>query len=188
MKVLVSDKLADIGIKMFDEAEGVDVDVKVGLTPEELKAIIEDYEALVIRSATKVTEDLLNAATRLKVIGRAGIGLDNVDIPAATKQGVAVMNTPGGNVVTTAEHTIAMILALSRNNLESACARRRGDLVGVDAGRVYDEPRLHQALVRLDRRHAPLPDADARGSAVEQECHAVIICVVGKGEDESVRT
>jgi D-3-phosphoglycerate dehydrogenase len=115
LKVLVSDKLADIGIKMFHEAEGVDVDVKVGLAPEELKAIIKDYEALVIRSSTKVTEDLLNATHRLKVIGRAGIGLDNVDIPAATKRGIVVMNTPGGNVVTTAEHTIAMMLALSRN-------------------------------------------------------------------------
>ena len=74
MKVLVSDKVADIGIKMFNEARGIDVDVKVGLMPYDLKAIIRDYEALVIRSATKVTEDLLKAADRLKVIGRAGIG------------------------------------------------------------------------------------------------------------------
>ncbi|RLC07702.1 MAG: phosphoglycerate dehydrogenase, partial [Deltaproteobacteria bacterium] len=115
MKVLVSDKLADIGIKMFQEATDIDVDVKTGLPPEELKAIIADYDALVIRSATKVTEDLLRAATSLKVIGRAGIGLDNVDIPAATRRGIVVMNTPTGNVVTTAEHTIAMLLALSRN-------------------------------------------------------------------------
>lgn len=115
MKVLVSDKLADVGIKMFEEAEGIEVDVNVGLAPEELKAIIGDYEALVIRSATKVTGEIIKAASRLKVIGRAGIGLDNVDIPAATKQGIAVMNTPEGNVVTTAEHAIAMMLALSRN-------------------------------------------------------------------------
>ncbi|MGD8512558.1 MAG: phosphoglycerate dehydrogenase [Deltaproteobacteria bacterium] len=115
MKVLVSDKLADVGIKMFEEAEGIDVDVKVGLPPEELKAVIKDYDALVIRSATKVTEDLLKAAVRLRVIGRAGIGLDNVDIPQATKRGIAVMNTPEGNVVTTAEHAVAMMLALSRN-------------------------------------------------------------------------
>ena len=111
----MSDKLADVGIKMFEEAGGIDVDVKVGLTPEELKEIIGDYEALVIRSATKVTEEILEAATRLRVVGRAGIGLDNVDIPAATKRGVVVMNTPEGNVVTTAEHAIAMMLALSRN-------------------------------------------------------------------------
>ncbi|MDM8537743.1 phosphoglycerate dehydrogenase [Desulfobacterales bacterium HSG17] len=115
MKVLVSDNLGEIGIQMFQEAEGIEVDVKTGLAPEELKSIIGDYNALVIRSATKVTEDLLESATQLKVVGRAGIGLDNVDIPAASKQGVVVMNTPTGNVVTTAEHAIAMMLSLSRN-------------------------------------------------------------------------
>lgn len=115
MKVLVSDNLGEIGIKLFEQEEGIDVDVKTGLSPEELKSIIGEYDALAIRSATKVTEDLLQAATKLKVVGRAGIGLDNVDIPAATKRGIAVMNTPGGNVVTTAEHTIAMMMALTRN-------------------------------------------------------------------------
>ncbi len=115
MKVLVSDNLGDIGIQMFQEAEGIEVDVNTGLSPEELKGIIGEYEALVIRSATKVTEDVLEAATRLKVVGRAGIGLDNVDIPAATKRGIVVMNTPEGNVVTTAEHAMAMMLAMTRN-------------------------------------------------------------------------
>jgi D-3-phosphoglycerate dehydrogenase len=115
MKVLVSDNLGEIGVQMFQEAEGIEVDVKTGLSPEELKAVIGDYNALVIRSATKVTEEILEAAANLKVVGRAGIGLDNVDIPAASKQGVVVMNTPTGNVVTTAEHAIAMMLALSRN-------------------------------------------------------------------------
>lgn len=115
MKVLVSDNLGEAGIKMFQEEEGIEVDVKTGLSPEELKGVIGNYDGLVIRSATNVTEDLLKAATQLKVVGRAGIGLDNVDIPAATKQGIVVMNTPGGNVITTAEHTIAMILSLTRN-------------------------------------------------------------------------
>ncbi|MBT8350548.1 MAG: phosphoglycerate dehydrogenase, partial [Deltaproteobacteria bacterium] len=115
MKVLVSDNLGEIGIQMFEEEEGIEVDVNTGLPPEELKSIIGDYDGLVIRSATKVTEDLLQAATKLKVVGRAGIGLDNVDIPAATKRGVVVMNTPGGNVITTAEHTIAMMMSLTRN-------------------------------------------------------------------------
>lgn len=115
MKVLVSDNLDGIGVKMLQDEEGIDVDVNTGLPPEALKRIIGAYDALIIRSATKVTEDLLDAATRLKVIGRAGIGLDNVDIPAATKRGIIVMNTPGGNVVTTAEHAIAMMLALTRN-------------------------------------------------------------------------
>lgn len=126
MKVLVSDKVADIGIKMFNEAGGIDVDVKVGLMPEDLKAIIRDYEALVIRSATKVTEELLKVADRLKVIGRAGIGLDNVDIPAATRRGIVVVNTPDGNVVTTGEHTIAMMLALSRNIPQGTASLKAG--------------------------------------------------------------
>ncbi|MBW1642219.1 MAG: phosphoglycerate dehydrogenase [Deltaproteobacteria bacterium] len=115
MKVLVSDNLGEIGIQMFTDEDGIEVDVKTGLTPDEQKAIIGDYDALVIRSATKVTEDLLKEANQLKVIGRAGIGLDNVDIPAATKRGIVVMNTPGGNTVTTAEHAIAMMMALTRN-------------------------------------------------------------------------
>ena len=88
MKVLVSDNLGEAGIKMFQDEEGIDVDVKTGLPPEELIRIIAYYDGLVIRSATKVTESLLDAATKLKVVGRAGIGLDNVDIPAATKRGV----------------------------------------------------------------------------------------------------
>jgi D-3-phosphoglycerate dehydrogenase len=115
MKVLVSDNLGEAGIKMFESEPGFEVDVNTGLEPDALKAIIEDYDALVIRSATKVTEDLLEAAKNLKVIGRAGIGLDNVDISAATKRGALVMNTPTGNVITTAEHTIAMMMALTRN-------------------------------------------------------------------------
>jgi D-3-phosphoglycerate dehydrogenase len=115
MKVLVSDNLGEAGIKMFEEEPGFKVDVNTGLKPDELKKIIGNYDALVIRSATKVTQELLEAAEKLKVVGRAGIGLDNVDIPAATKRGVLVMNTPTGNVVTTAEHTIAMMMALTRN-------------------------------------------------------------------------
>ena len=115
MKVLVSDVLGEVGIKMFQEEPGIEVDVKTGLAPDELKGIIGEYDGLVIRSATKVTEELLEAAKSLKVVGRAGIGLDNVDIPAATKRGVVVMNTPTGNVITTAEHTIAMMMALTRN-------------------------------------------------------------------------
>ena len=110
-KVLVSDNLGEAGIKMFEEVPDIEVDVSTGLEPQALKEIIGDYDALVIRSATKVTEDLLNAAEKLQVVGRAGIGLDNVDIPAATKRGIVVMNTPTGNVITTAEHTIAMMMA-----------------------------------------------------------------------------
>jgi D-3-phosphoglycerate dehydrogenase len=99
--------------RIFREA-GVEVDEKPGLSKDELKAIIGDYEGLAVRSATKVTPDLLEAATRLKVIGRAGIGVDNVDIPAATARGIVVMNTPFGNSITTAEHAIALMFALAR--------------------------------------------------------------------------
>jgi len=126
VRVLISDKLADDGVKLFTETEGIEADVKLDLSPDELKAVIKDYDGLVIRSGTKVTKDLLKAATRLKVIGRAGIGLDNVDIPAATKRGIVVMNTPGGNVITTAEHTIAMLLALSRNIPQGTASLKAG--------------------------------------------------------------
>ena len=126
MKVLVSDNLGEEGIRMFKDAPGIDVDVKTGLEADDLKAIIGEYDALVIRSATKVTSELLQAATRLKVVGRAGIGLDNVDIPAATQRGVVVMNTPTGNVITTAEHAIAMMLALTRNIPRGTMGLREG--------------------------------------------------------------
>lgn len=115
MRILISDNLGEIGVNRLQEESGFDVDIKTGLSPVELVRMIPQYDALVIRSATQVTEELLEAAKNLKVIGRAGIGLDNVDIPAATRRGIVVMNTPGGNVITTAEHAIAMMLALSRN-------------------------------------------------------------------------
>ena len=112
-KVLISDKLSPRAADIFI-ARGVDVDVKPGLSPDELAAIIGAYDGLAIRSATKVTPEILACADNLKVVGRAGIGVDNVDIPAATARGVVVMNTPFGNAVTTAEHAISMILALAR--------------------------------------------------------------------------
>lgn len=113
MKVLVSDNISTKGVEILKNA-GFQVDVKVGLSHEELKSTISDYHALVIRSATKVTSDILENAHNLKVIGRAGSGLDNVDKIAATKQGIVVMNTPGGNTITTAEHTIAMLFSVAR--------------------------------------------------------------------------
>lgn len=126
MKVLVSDNLSEVGVRIFEETEGIDVDVNTGLTPEELKGIIGQYDGLVIRSATRVTAEIIAAANKLKVIGRAGIGLDNVDIPAASKRGIVVMNTPEGNTITTAEHTIAMIMALSRNIPRATASLKEG--------------------------------------------------------------
>lgn len=113
-KVLISDKMAPGAATIFRE-RGVDVDVITGMSPEELKEVIATYDGIAIRSATKVTADILAAAPNLKVIGRAGIGVDNVDIPAATAQGTIVMNTPFGNAITTAEHTISMMMSLARH-------------------------------------------------------------------------
>jgi D-3-phosphoglycerate dehydrogenase len=121
MKILISDKLADEGIQIFKAVAQFQVDCKYDLKPDELKKIIKDYDALIVRSATKVTADLIEAADRLKFIGRAGVGLDNVDLQAATKKGIVAMNTPAGNTTATAEHTMSMILALSRN-IPQACA------------------------------------------------------------------
>jgi D-3-phosphoglycerate dehydrogenase len=112
-RVLISDALSPAAVQIFHD-RGVEADVKVGLSKDELQKIIGDYDGLAIRSATKVTEKLLSGADRLKVVGRAGIGVDNVDIKAATTKGVIVMNTPFGNSITTAEHAIAMMMALAR--------------------------------------------------------------------------
>ena len=112
-KVLISDKLSPAAVDIFKN-RGIDVDMKVGLERDELIKIIGDYDGLAIRSNTKVTPPVLEAAKKLKVVGRAGIGVDNVDLPAATAKGVIVMNTPFGNSITTAEHAIAMMFALAR--------------------------------------------------------------------------
>ncbi len=113
VKVLISDKMSPDAAKVF-EARGIDVDVKPGMDKEELSKVIGDYDGIAIRSATKLTPDVLANSGNLKVIGRAGIGVDNVDLPAATQAGIVVMNTPFGNAITTAEHAITMMLSLAR--------------------------------------------------------------------------
>src|SRR3954464_15033363 len=112
-KVLIADKLSPAAVAIFKE-RGVEADVKTGLSKEELLKIVDQYDGIAIRSATKITADVIKAAKNLKVVGRAGIGVDNVDIPAATAAGVIVMNTPFGNSITTAEHAIALMMALAR--------------------------------------------------------------------------
>ena len=126
-KVLVSDQLSETAVQIFRD-RGVEVDYlpEVGKDKEKLAEIIGNYDGLAIRSATKVTDKLLEKATRLKVIGRAGIGVDNVDIPAASKRGVIVMNTPFGNSVTTAEHAIAMMFAVARQLPEASASTHAG--------------------------------------------------------------
>ena len=126
MKILISDKLADEGLSILKAVKEFQVDCKYNLKPEELKSIIKDYDALIVRSATKVTADIIDAASKLKFIGRAGVGLDNVDLKAANKKGIVAMNTPAGNTTSTAEHTISMILALSRNIPQAYASMKAG--------------------------------------------------------------
>ena len=114
LKVLITDKLSDLGMDVFKREKEIQTDEVIGKTPEELKAIIGNYDGWVIRSGTTATADLIQAATKLKVIGRAGVGVDNVDLEAATKRGIIVMNTPDGNTISTSEHTIAMMMAMAR--------------------------------------------------------------------------
>lgn len=115
MKVLVSDPLSKEGVEILEKAKSIEVEVKTGLSSEELVACIGEYDGLIVRSETKVTKEVIEAGKKLQVIGRAGVGLDNIDVPAATKKGIIVMNAPGGNTVSTAELTMGMLIALSRN-------------------------------------------------------------------------
>ncbi|HNI12315.1 MAG TPA: hydroxyacid dehydrogenase, partial [bacterium] len=125
LKILISDKLSPAATEIF-QRHGITADVRHGLTKEQLIEIIADYDGLAVRSETKVTRDVIERATRLKVIGRAGIGVDNVDVPAATARGIVVMNTPFGNSVTTAEHAVAMMMALARRIPQASTSTHAG--------------------------------------------------------------
>jgi len=127
MRVLVCDNLAQEGVDILKAAAGIEVDVKPKVPPEELAGIIGEYDGIIIRSGTKLPEEMLAKATNLKCIARAGVGVDNVDVPAATKRGIIVMNTPGGNTISTAEHTFALMLALSRNIPQANRSLRAGE-------------------------------------------------------------
>src|SRR6266498_1400822 len=126
MKILVTDSLAPEGLAVFKNADGFEVDVKLGLKPDELKKICGDYDGWVIRSGTKITAELIEAAKNLKVIGRAGVGFENIDVDAASKKGIVVMNTPGGNNVTTGEHTISLMMALARHIPQAVASLKGG--------------------------------------------------------------
>ena len=125
-KVLVTDNLSQNGVEILRQAEGLAVEVKNTLPPQDLLQIIGDYHALIIRSGAKVTEAVLEAGKNLKVVGRAGIGVDNVDVASASARGVLVMNTPGGNTITTAEHAISMLLALARSIPQATASMKEG--------------------------------------------------------------
>lgn len=123
-KVLVSDPIDQVGLDILSQV--AQVDVKTGLSAEELVKIIPEYDALMIRSGTRVTKEIIEAGTHLKIIGRAGVGVDNVDVPAATRQGIVVVNSPQGNTIAAAEHAIAMMLALSRHIPEANLSVKNG--------------------------------------------------------------
>ena len=125
-RVLVSDSLSDSGLKPLRAAQGIDVDVQTNLTQPQLLEIICDYDALLVRSSTQVTAEVIQAGKRLRVVARAGVGVDNIDVPAATQAGVIVVNAPTGNVVAAAEHTVAMLLALARNIAQADAHVRAG--------------------------------------------------------------
>jgi D-3-phosphoglycerate dehydrogenase len=115
MKVLVADAVSERGIDLLRETPGFEVTVSTGMSPPDLAATIGDYHGLIVRSATKVTADVLRSSGILRVIGRAGTGVDNIDLEAATKAGVVVINTPGGNSVAAAELTLSLLLSMARN-------------------------------------------------------------------------
>ncbi|MCE5244730.1 MAG: phosphoglycerate dehydrogenase, partial [Desulfobacteraceae bacterium] len=115
MKILICDGMEDSGLELLRAAEGIDVDAPEQLSAEEIKARLPEYEAVVVRSRTRMTADMIENAPRLKVIGRAGTGVDNIDVQAASNRGILVMNTPGANAMAAAEHTLAMMLSLARH-------------------------------------------------------------------------
>ncbi len=127
MKILVSDSLGQGGMDILRKEKNIQVDEKVGLKPEELKKIIGEYDAILIRSATKLTADIIEAGKKLRVIGRAGVGVDNVDLEAATKRGIIVMNTPEGNTISTAELSFSMLMAVARNIPQADAHVKKGE-------------------------------------------------------------
>ena len=126
MKVLISDPLSEKGMEILTKEKDLEIVSKTGLSEDELCEEIKGYDALVIRSGTTVTKKVIESADNLKVIGRAGVGVDNVDVPEATKRGIVVMNTPGGNTISTAEQTWALILALARNTAQAVQSLKSG--------------------------------------------------------------
>ena len=126
MKILISDQLEQSCIDILTH-EHFDVDNRPGIAPAELRQVIGGYDGLIVRSQTKVTAEVIAAAASLQVIGRAGTGVDNIDVDAATRKGILVMNTPGGNTVSAAEHTVSMMLALARNIPQAHASLVRGE-------------------------------------------------------------
>jgi D-3-phosphoglycerate dehydrogenase len=126
IRILITDKLAQEGVDLLNSIDGVEAVVKTGISEEELASIIGEYDGLIIRSATKVTPKVLENPGKFKAVARAGVGVDNIDIPEATRKGILVMNTPGGNTLSAAEHTMALILSMSRNVVPACNSLKAG--------------------------------------------------------------
>src|SRR5271169_891993 len=126
MKILVADAISERGVEMLRRNPSFQVDVNTGLKEDQLCLIIGEYDALIVRSQTKVTKRVIEAAKKLRVVGRAGVGVDNVDVDAATRRGIIVMNTPGGNTISTAEHTFSMMMALARSIPQAHATMKAG--------------------------------------------------------------
>ncbi len=126
IRILVTDTLSQRGVDLLHGSPGVEAEVRNNLSPEELKALLQDMDALIVRSATQVSGDVLLSSPRLKVVGRAGVGVDNVDLEAATARGVVVMNTPGGNTISAAEHTVSMLLSLAKHIPQATASMKGG--------------------------------------------------------------
>src|ERR1700726_4586615 len=125
-KVLVADPISSKGVELLESGGQLLVEVRTGLKEIELLAIAAEYSAIVVRSQTKITAKVIDAAKRLKVVGRAGVGVDNVDVDAATRRGVIVMNTPGGNTVSTAEHAFSLLVSIARNIPQAHASMKAG--------------------------------------------------------------
>ena len=125
-RVLLADQIAPEGIRLLEEADGIEVDDRAGITESELLSVIGGYEALIVRSRTHVTAEVLEAGARLKVVGRAGVGVDNIDVGTARQHGVVVLNAPGGNVISAAEFAFALMLALVRKIPQADASLRAG--------------------------------------------------------------
>ena len=126
MRILVCDGLEKTGVEILQAAEGLSVDERPNIKADEIAEIIGDYEGLIVRSKTQVTAELIERASNLRVVGRAGTGVDNIDVAAATRRGIVVMNAAAGNTVTTAEHTWAMLMALARQIPQAAASTKAG--------------------------------------------------------------
>lgn len=169
-RVLVSEPIAPAGVTLLRDA-GIEVDERMGLSADELLKVIGTYDGLIVRSATKVTKELIDAAPQLQVVGRAGIGVDNVDVEAATRRGIVVLNTPQGNIVSTAEHTVALILALAKR-LPAANA-------SLKSGR-WEKSKFKG--LELQDKTLGIIGFGRVGTLVAQRCHALGMRVVARDQ------